>query len=266
MQNALETWVQNHFSGAKFVAQGGQRRVYRVATPEDSALKIWPVTDPIQHERHVREISGLGRMNHEGLPRVVAHLSQIDIHGQLFAMYQEQWLDAPSVQKQRSSRRTRGLLGFGFFYRKDGTISVRVDPKARKALKARLHKMTSRSWGVSMAERIAILNRYIRGWTAYFALAETPSFFAKTDEWLRRRLRQVSWKQWKRVRTKGRMLQRHGIPRDRAWEWAHTRKGSWRVAGSYILNQALTNAYWSGVGLVGFAESYGRIRNAWRTA
>lgn len=160
----------------------------------------------------------------------------------------------------------RGLLGFGFFYRKDGTVTVRIDPKAKKAVKAKLHRLTSRSWGISMGERIAILNRFIRGWCAYFALAETPSFFAASDEWLRRRLRQVAWKQWKRLRTRGRMLQRHGIPRRKAWEWANTRKGSWRVAGSYILAQALPNAYWSDAGLVGFGESYGRIRNVWRTA
>jgi len=160
----------------------------------------------------------------------------------------------------------RGLLGFGFFYRKDGRVSVQVAPKAKKALKARLHKLTSRTWSVSTAERIAMLNRYIQGWTAYFALAETPSFFAQTDQWLRRRLRQVAWKRWKRVRTKGRMLQRHGIPRSKAWEWANTRKGSWRVAGSPILAQAMPNAYWSAIGLVGLAESYGRIRNVWRTA
>jgi serine/threonine-protein kinase len=101
LPNTLEAWVESHFPGAQFIAQGGQRSVYRVLTPEDSALKIWAVTDSVQHERHVREVSGLGRMSHEGLPRVVAHLSQIEIQGQLYAMYQEQWLDAPSVAKQR---------------------------------------------------------------------------------------------------------------------------------------------------------------------
>ena len=95
---------------------------------------------------------------------------------------------------------------------------------------------------------------------------DTPSVFKELDEWLRRRLRQVAWKQWKRVRTKWRNLQRHGIPRRKAWEWANSRKGSWRVARSYILAQALPNAHWSELGLVGFSESYGRIRNVWRTA
>lgn len=164
-----------------------------------------------------------------------------------------------------ASATKRGLLGFSFFNR-SGEIKVRIDPEAKKAVKDRIRRLTARSWGISTNERIAILNRYIRGWCAYFALADTPSGFKELDEWLRRRLRQVAWKQWKRIRTKWRNLQRHGIPRRKAWEWANSRKGSWRVAGSYILAQALPNAYWSEVGLVGFTESYGRIRKVWRTA
>src|SRR5919106_1903046 len=57
----------------------------------------------------------------------------------------------------------RGLLGFGFFYRRNGTVSVRIDPKAKKALKAKIRKLTARTWSISMSERITILNRYIRG-------------------------------------------------------------------------------------------------------
>ena len=160
---------------------------------------------------------------------------------------------------------TRGLLGFSFFYR-NREVKVRIDPQAKKAAKDHIRRLTSRNWGISTNERIGVLNRYIRGWCAYFALADTQSVFKELDEWLRRRLRQVAWKQWKRVRTKGRNLQRHGIPRRKAWEWANTRKGSWRVAGSYILARALPNDHWSELGLVGFSESYGRIRNVWRTA
>ena len=159
----------------------------------------------------------------------------------------------------------RGLLGFSFFYRK-GEVKVRIDPTAKKAVKSRIRRLTARNWAISTNERIEVLNRFIRGWCAYFALADTPSVFKELDEWLRRRLRQVAWKQWKRVRTKWRNLQRHGIPRRKAWEWANSRKGSWRVARSYILAQALPNAHWSELGLVGFSESYGRIRNVWRTA
>lgn len=160
---------------------------------------------------------------------------------------------------------TRGLLGFSFFRRK-GQVKVRIDPKAKKAVKARIRELTARNWGISMERRITILDRFIRGWCAYFALADTPSVFAELDEWLRRRLRQAAWKQWKKVRTKLRMLQRHGIQRNQAWQWANSGKGAWRIAGAVVMQRALPNAHWRSLGLRGFSESYSYMRQVWRTA
>lgn len=159
----------------------------------------------------------------------------------------------------------RGLLGFGFFKRK-GEVKIRIDAKARKAMKARIRRLTSRTWGISMKVRMAVLNRYIRGWTAYFALADTPSVFDEFDQWLRRRLRQVHWKQWPRVFTRYRKLRALGIPVDKSWQWAKSQKGSWRMAGSAPLQRALPNAYWVELGLCGFSESYRSVREVWRTA
>jgi hypothetical protein len=136
-----------------------------------------------------------------------------------------------------ATRRT--LLGFAFFKR-GGEIKVRIDPKARKRAKDRLRLLTSRSWGVSMERRITSINRFSRGWTAYFALADTPSVFEELDEWLRRRLRQARWKEWKKIRTKRRNLIAAGIPAGKALEWANSRKGYWRVAGSWVSPAAST--------------------------
>jgi len=128
----------------------------------------------------------------------------------------------------------RPFLGFMFF-RRDGEVKVRLDPKARAMVKARLRRLTGRSWRITMAERIIRLNRFTRGWTAYFALTDTPSVFAELDEWLRRRLRQVRWKEWKRPRSRARNLRALGIPVGQAHQWSYSRRGSWRVAGSAIL-------------------------------
>lgn len=160
---------------------------------------------------------------------------------------------------------SRTLLGFGFLKR-GGEIKVRIDPKARKRAKDRLRKITSRSWGISMERRIDSINRFSRGWTAYFALADTPSVFEGLDEWLRRRLREVRWKEWKRIRTKHRSLAATGIPDGKAWEWANSRLGYWRIARSWVLTRSLTNAYWREQGLRGFADPYRRFRDATRTA
>ncbi|MGH2991211.1 MAG: group II intron reverse transcriptase/maturase [Solirubrobacterales bacterium] len=157
------------------------------------------------------------------------------------------------------------LLGFGFL-RREGKVKVRIDPRARKRAKDRLRRLTSRRWGVSMKRRIFAINRFTRGWTAYFALADTPSVFEELDEWLRRRLRQVRWKQWKRYRAKRRGLRSLGIPDEVARQWAASRRGYWRIAGSAVLQRALPNAYWREHGLAGFTDPYRRLRDAERAA
>ena len=141
-----------------------------------------------------------------------------------------------------------------------------VDPKRVKRAKDRLRQLTSRRWGVSMERRIKEINRFTVGWTAYFAFADTPSPFRELDKWLRRRLRQVRWKEWKRVRTKLRKLRAAGIPEHDARRWAFSRKGYWRIAGSPVLATALPNGYWANLGLQGFTEPYRRFRDAKRTA
>jgi group II intron reverse transcriptase/maturase len=160
---------------------------------------------------------------------------------------------------------SRPFLGFSFFMR-DKEVKVRLDPKARAAVKQRLRRLTARSWRVPMAGRIAALNRFSRGWTAYFALADTFSVFAELDEWLRRRLRQVRWKEWKRFSAKWRQLRALGIADGQARQWAASSRGCWRIAGSPILQRALPMAYWQNQGLVGFLGPYRQLRDARRTA
>jgi RNA-directed DNA polymerase len=159
----------------------------------------------------------------------------------------------------------RPFLGFGFSYR-DGQVKVLVALKAQKRAKDRLRELTSRRWGVSMERRIEEINRYTVGWTAYYSYADTPWPFEKLDKWLRRRLRQVRWKQWKRVRTKRRRLIALGIPAGDAHKWACSRKGYWRISSSPILHRALPAAYWTHQGLQGFLDPYRRFRDAKRTA
>jgi RNA-directed DNA polymerase len=160
---------------------------------------------------------------------------------------------------------SRPFLGFGFV-RRSGTVKIGVAPKSRKRAQERLRELTARTWGVSMDRRIYAINRFTVGWTAYFALAEGERPFSDLDEWLRRRLRQVRWKEWKRGPTRARNLRSLGVPTGKAHEWANTSKGPWRIAGSWVLNTTLTKAYWSSHGLQGFLDPYRRFRDATRTA
>jgi RNA-directed DNA polymerase len=155
----------------------------------------------------------------------------------------------------------RPLLGFRFFRDKAGKVRITVAPKALKRAEDRLRELTTRNWGVSMERRVKEINRFTAGWTAYFALADTVLPFEKLEKWLRRRLRQVRWKEWKRPQTRYRNLRALGISGRDARSWAASQKGYWRVAGSWPLQRALPNAYWhTTMGLKGFTDPYRRFR------
>ena len=155
----------------------------------------------------------------------------------------------------------RPLLGFEFFRDKAGKVRVTVAPKALKRAQERIRQLTTRNWSVSMEQRIKEINRFTVGWTAYFCLADTFLPFDKLDKWLRRRLRQVRWKEWKRSPARYRNLRALGIPDRDARSWAASQKGYWRIAGSWPLQRALPNAYWhKSLGLKGFLDPYRRFR------
>ena len=82
----------------------------------------------------------------------------------------------------------------------------------------------------------------------------------RVDTWYRRRLRMVIWKQWKRIRTRGRNLMMLGINKRKAWEWANTRKGYWHIANSYILARSVTNERLRRAGFLFFLD-YFRLVN-----
>lgn len=151
------------------------------------------------------------------------------------------------------------VLGFGFYFLRTGEVIIRVAPKAVARMQVRLVALTARSWSIAMPERIARLNRFIDGWCAYFALAESTKAFRTADERLRRRLRQVRWKEWKRPKARRINLLRLGMPPKLARLWGGSSKGCWRMA-STALQRALPNAYWDNLGLHGFSTTVRRLR------
>ncbi|WP_207549600.1 group II intron reverse transcriptase/maturase [Mycobacterium syngnathidarum] len=158
-----------------------------------------------------------------------------------------------------ASATTAVLLGFGFYFTASG-VKIRVAPKAWQRAKARIRMLTSRKWSVSMQFRITRLNQYVRGWMGYFRLADTPRKFRDLDEWFRRRMRQIRWKEWKRSRTRVANLHALGIRADLAWQWGMSSRGYWRIAGSPILQRALPNSYWEELGLIFFHHAWTRFQ------
>ena len=132
------------------------------------------------------------------------------------------------------------FLGYSF-YKKRGECRLCVHPKSYNKLKETLKWLTGRSNGMGYAKRKSSLRLFILGWLEYFKLADMKHKLQELDEWYRRRLRMCIWKSWKKVKTRFKNLQRCGIDKSKAWEWANTRKGYWHISNSFILNRALNN-------------------------
>lgn len=146
-------------------------------------------------------------------------------------------------------------LGFTF-YPKKGEIGIRVHENSIKKLKAKLKEVTGRSNAMSMEFRSIKLRQIIVGWVNYFKLADMKSTLKTLDEWLRRRIRMCYWKQWKKIKTKHDNLKRLGIDDSKAWEYANTRKGYWRISNSPILARTLSNKYLKEQGFITLTERY----------
>lgn len=150
------------------------------------------------------------------------------------------------------------FLGFAF-YRYKGKTRVRIHPKSVLKMRSKVKELTSRSNGMGNELRATKLRRYIMGWINYFKLADIKKLLAETDEWMRRRIRMIYWKQWKRVRTKFKMLKSLGIHEQKAWEYANTRKSYWRTSNSPILTKSLTNQVIKRLGFLFFSEYYRQV-------
>jgi len=158
----------------------------------------------------------------------------------------------------------RNLLGFSFFRRK-GKVLIRVARESLKRFKGKIRWLTKRTRPGKLLEVIRQINVYTRGWVGYFQLADTPSVFVELDSWLRRRLRQLVWKRWKRGRTRWRELIALGVPSTRAALGA-VGTSPWRMAATPVVNEALSNAYWERHGLEGIVTCYHKLRSTRRTA
>lgn len=136
----------------------------------------------------------------------------------------------------------RGMkyLGHSFYFTK-GKCRLCVHKKTKDKFKRKVKSLTGRSNGMGYAQRKEVLWQTFRGWLEYFKYADMKGMLKPLDQWYRRRLRMCLWKCWKKVKTRYANLQKCGIPRGKAWEWANTRKGYWHISDSYILARALRN-------------------------
>ena len=168
------------------------------------------------------------------------------IEGKLFLKVNRKKTEVAHISKVK-------YLGYTF-YRYKGECRFRVHPKSVTKMRNKIRELTDRNNGMSNAEREEKYQQFVRGWVNYFKLADMKNLLKSTDEWARRRIRAVYWKQWKKTRTKCRMLKALGLEHWRAMELACSRKGYWRMAK--VLNQIFSNKIIAKLGYTSMLDYY----------
>ena len=147
-------------------------------------------------------------------------------------------------------------LGYAF-YRNKGKCRFRVHPKTIRKMKDRIREITGRNKGWSNDYRRRKLAEYVRGWINYYRLADMKGLMTETDEWLRRRIRAMYWKQWKKVKTRYRNLRALKLEEWHVHQIANSRNGYWRTA--QMLSVALTNKIIARLGYISMLDYYLKV-------
>jgi group II intron reverse transcriptase/maturase len=147
------------------------------------------------------------------------------------------------------------FLGFSL-YKIGKKTGIRPHQKSIKRFKDRVRQITSRKRGRAIDQILHELKVFTTGWLGYYSAADMGTRITALNEWIRRRIRMYLWKQWKKVSARYDNLKRLKIPKGKAWEWANTRKGYWRIAHSWVLTKSLTNKYLASIGYDDISKRY----------
>jgi len=150
------------------------------------------------------------------------------------------------------------FLGFGYFYGKDG-CQARPHTKSILKLKRKLKALTKRSWSISLDVRLEKLRQLITGWVNYFRIAKMKMVLGEIDQKLRKRMRVVIWKQWKKTRTRYDALRKSGISHNDAVNTANCRKGYQYVCSTVTINIAISNERLKKRGLTSLLDHYNKV-------
>ena len=151
----------------------------------------------------------------------------------------------------------RKFLGYSMTWHKKPKL--KIARQSRERLAEKIRKTLRDARGGSLKRAIERLNPVLRGWVAYFRLTEVKGVLEELDGWIRRKLRALLWRQWKRVYTRVKNLMRAGIDRQRAWQSATNGHGPWWNGGASHMNAAYPKSWFDRMGLVSLLETRQRF-------
>lgn len=153
----------------------------------------------------------------------------------------------------------RKFLGYSMTWHKQARL--KIADESLKRVKKRIREIVGGNTSRSLKTTIANLTPVLRGWMAYFRLTEVKGVLEKLDEWIRRRLRVLMWRQWKRVYTRAKTLMRRGLTKERAWRSATNGRGPWWNAGASHMNAAFPKSFFAAMGLASLLEIHQRLQS-----
>lgn len=152
----------------------------------------------------------------------------------------------------------RKFLGYSLTWHK--RAKLRIAPESLKRLRDNVCESVRLGRGRNLQATIDELNGLLRGWMSYFRLTETKGVLEELDGWVRRKLRCLLWRQWKRAFPRARALMKQGLTEERAWRSATNGHGAWWNAGASHMNAALPKSYFDRLGLVSLVDSCRRFQ------
>ncbi len=200
-----------------------------------------------------------GGTRHLGIPTVLDRLIQQGIYQILGPIFEPTFSPSSYGFRPGRSAHQRKFLGYSFMGHK--MSKIRVPEESTKRLRMSLKSIFRTGRGRNLQRFIAEdLNPTLRGWINYFRLAEVKTFAEDIDGWVRRRLRLILWKQWKRPWTRRKRLIEAGLSEERAVMSAFNRRGSWWNSGASHMNDAFRKKFFDRCGLVSMVDELHKFR------
>jgi RNA-directed DNA polymerase len=154
----------------------------------------------------------------------------------------------------------RKFLGYSMTWHQQPKL--RIAAASLQKLTRKLSTLLRGARGRSLRNTIQTLNPVLRGWAAYFQLTQTKRALEERDGWLRRKLRCILWRQWKKSPARARNLMQQGLPEDRARRSATNGRGPWWNAGASHMNAAFPKRWFDHLGLVSLLDTVQRLQRA----
>jgi RNA-directed DNA polymerase len=147
----------------------------------------------------------------------------------------------------------RVFLGFSMTWHK--VPKIKVAPMSGLRFKSNLKGAFRCGRGRNLQKFVEEIGPVLRGWINYFRLSEVKGIFEELDGWIRRRLRCIIWRQWKRSYTRANNLMKRGLSEEQSWRSATNGRGPWWNSGAVHMNLAFPKRYFDRLGLVSLLDN-----------